>query len=196
MFDAAKGEAEKRGLTLAHFVERCLRVSIPQELPETAHVTREQMLETERRKQLAPIELAAQRTKDAVFGSSRECECGNSKSRKSKACDRCLFLDGRRQDWGIVIDAMRGSRGMSLLELCEATKSGVEFSNHRRAMLRTMQTLMEQGRVRRYWREGDEFAVSNAWGRGANSCGAGGCWAYVLTEPARSSVRKTDVSAA
>lgn len=54
--------------------------------------------------------------------------------------------------------------------------------NRRTAMLRTMQVLEEQRRVRRYWREGDVFEIAAARNSVASrlSRGGNGCWVYAL----------------
>jgi hypothetical protein len=94
---------------------------------------------------------------------TKECECGQPKSYGSTACLRCIYLDGERPKQAAVIYALRGTDGLSLVEICELV-NGYSTHSVRTGMQRTMTSLMKVGRVRRYLRD-DE---------GAN------CWAYAL----------------
>jgi hypothetical protein len=94
---------------------------------------------------------------------TKECECGQPKSYGSVACLRCIYLDGAHPKQAAVIYALRGTDGLSLIELCELVDGHVSNSV-RTGMQRTMTRLAKAGRVRRYWREDDGSS----------------CWAYTL----------------
>lgn len=109
---------------------------------------------------------------------ARECECGNPKPSDSEGCARCRFLDGTAR-WGFVIDALRGTDGLSLRELAEAT------GHHREALQRTMKKLLDVGRVRRYWREIDSTLTHRGHANFGKRIvevrsGGDGCWVYAL----------------
>ena len=107
---------------------------------------------------------------------SDECECGNEKSTKMDACNRCTYLDGTAR-WGFIIDALRGTDGLTLAELAAIT------GKHREALQRTFKRLLEIGRVRRYLRETDGMEVTrNMFGKGRRTAriGAPEQWVYIL----------------
>lgn len=111
-------------------------------------------------------------TQEPVKNRSRTCECGKRKKRSEPACPRCAYLDygGLRRGGPncnkqmLVIALLMGTDGMSIRELCNAMGRG--YSDNIPAMQRTMDSLLEKRRVRRYPREGDE---GGAWH-----------WAYAL----------------
>lgn len=106
---------------------------------------------------------------------TKECECGNAKSYGSVACLRCIYLDGERPKQAAVIHALRGTDGLSLVEIVGVVHGRMSHSA-RTAMQRTMGRLIKLGRVRRYWRE-DEGAD---------------CWAYVLDGKTESEWRECE----
>lgn len=110
-----------------------------------------------------------------------ECECGRRKSGEAKACPRCTYLDGGSAKQQLVIAALRGTDGMSLRELCLALY-GQNGPNEARGMLKTVQTLARDRRIRRYWRE-DATHTTGArkmWGIREVALAGGGCWVYTL----------------
>lgn len=105
----------------------------------------------------------------------KTCECGNERSRNAQACKRCTYLDGVREA-AFVIDALRGTDGLSITEICALTGT-----TYHEAMQRALKRLMRIGRVRRYWRETDAHLVERSpsrrkWG----TRGGSGCWVYAL----------------
>jgi hypothetical protein len=74
------------------------------------------------------------------------CECGNAKDRNADACARCIYLDGTRGK-ALVVAALRNHGRLPLAALAEAIGSS------QRAVLCTVQIMMRDGRLRRYWSE-------------------------------------------
>lgn len=104
-----------------------------------------------------------------------ECECGRPKSSGARCCARCRYLDGETPHTGAVIDSLRGTDGMSLTEIVEAIDGVWSLSGYR-SVQRTCKTLLEQGRVRRYWCEQDAFYCKGTGRQGAGD----GHWVYAL----------------
>jgi hypothetical protein len=111
------------------------------------------------------------------------CECGNLKTRSAGACDRCSYLDGRSFKQAAVIAALRDTGGASLTELADAI--GDDGPSARRAMLKTTQTLMRDGRLGRYLRENDAKEITaQRLGRAQRfRTSASTSWVYVLRTP-------------
>lgn len=78
------------------------------------------------------------------------CDCGNPKSSNMEACHRCAFLDGSYPQQAEIIDALRGTDGLTTAELLSITG---RFDS---ALRRSLKTLLQNGRVRRYWRDSGE----------------------------------------
>jgi hypothetical protein len=112
------------------------------------------------------------------------CECGNRRNNNASACPRCIFLDGRSAKQMDVIMLLREvPQGLSLVEMCRELL-GMMGHNERTSMLRTMQGLEAQGRVRRRWEETDKHVIhAQSWGvTGRIAFGASGRWVYELVE--------------
>lgn len=108
---------------------------------------------------------------------SKECECGNPKSVSAFACPRCTYLDGEYPARQFAIEALRTGGAMTLVELCVAVY-GAHTHSAATGMLRVMQRLVRQERVRRYWADGDPRTGGGWHGRdGAHA----GHWVYVLS---------------
>lgn len=116
------------------------------------------------------------------------CECGNRKSSNAAGCDRCIYLDrpGHRL-MALIICILRGTDGMTITELVAALEgintdvaSRRDQPNRQRSMLRTLQLLVADHRIRRYRRECDTVDMDfvhtrDRYGRvtGARPCAAG-----------------------
>lgn len=112
-----------------------------------------------------------------------DCECGRPKEIDLGACDRCLYLDGDETLRGKVIEVLRGTDGMNLRELCEELGMNPDNSYGQRTLRRPLSELLDDGRIRRYWRENDSVPrLARVFGRSeeVEQSGAGGGWAYVL----------------
>lgn len=113
------------------------------------------------------------------------CDCGEPRAPGLDCCARCAHLDGigRRDRAADVIEALRGSDGMSLRELCRVLGMDDSLGNGTRSMWRWVKRLMDEGRIRRYWHEDStastEHVESFRNGDGEKR-GAVGCWAYCL----------------
>lgn len=75
------------------------------------------------------------------------CDCGNPKSSNMEGCHRCQFLDGARAQQTDIINALRGTDGLTTAELLAATG---RFDS---ALRKSLKTLLTNGRVRRFWRD-------------------------------------------
>lgn len=108
------------------------------------------------------------------------CACGSPRMSGADCCARCAYLDGvgRRDSASRVIDALRGSDGMSLVALCEALDMNENIDSGLRTMWRWVKRLMKEGRVRRYWVEDSSTDKHSAFGVMAPK--AISCWAYCL----------------
>jgi len=114
------------------------------------------------------------------------CECGSPKPPGAECCDHCAYLDGidsRTDNLARVVHVLRGSDGMTLHEICEALGMDTSIRNGRRSVWRWVKTLLERGRIRRYWSESSvdvgEEAESFRNGKSKKEH-AVGAWAYVL----------------
>ena len=100
---------------------------------------------------------------------------GYSCGQRKQCCEHCAYLDGTTGIQALMISVLRGTDGMSAGELC-AEIDGRDPSG----MLRTLHTLMDAKRIRRYWREGD--AVKRKAFRGkVQNAGNAGYWVYRLS---------------
>jgi len=103
----------------------------------------------------------------------RWCECGRPKSSGARGCARCTHLDGVTPAQAEIIAALRGTDGLSVAEIVD--ELGDAGDSQYSATHRTVVRLVEQGRLRRYWRESD--AVDRLNGHvSAND----GHWVYAL----------------
>lgn len=110
------------------------------------------------------------------------CECGNEKrSKRAPACERCLYLDGWLPKQAAVIHALRGTDGLSLRELVEEIYKR-DDRNATSSMLRTVQRMERDKRIRRYEREndsveieGERFGIARNFKRSGSAC-----WVYAL----------------
>lgn len=172
VFDAINKAAASDGKSVARFITDLARAAIA-DIPDTVHFGP------------TPIRERAVRVAKAA---QLECDCGNPKSAKSEACERCIYLDGdgyERIPLAVIISMLRGTDGMSLRELCIARGMNTEKNNGQKVMRRYVALLIEQGRVRRYWRESDSEAYSDIayFGSADNAsrrAGGTGCWVYAL----------------
>ena len=112
------------------------------------------------------------------------CECGNRKTKDATACMRCEYLDGNKNA-ALVVAALRQLGSLTVRELADETRSWPQTTQ------RTLQRMLETGRVRRFWREADTFnAVKNIFAIGGGRTtrtgriSNDGCWVYALTESA------------
>jgi hypothetical protein len=121
---------------------------------------------------------------DVLLGAM--CECGQPRAMDAEACPRCSYLDGTDAIDSVarVIDALRDSNaGMSLRELCVALDMDDGLTNGCRSMWRWIQSLMSDGRIRRYWREDSQTTgpTMRSYRNGQTLReNAVGCWVYVL----------------
>jgi len=126
-----------------------------------------------------------------------ECECGRPKQRTLECCSRCRYLDvgspvatpfangyttGRHAQ---IIAALRGTDGLTILELCRELGLNTDNNNGRVSMLRTMKLLIKQRRVRRVWLEADVYELDPArLGKAPERLGRRranqGSWLYLL----------------
>jgi hypothetical protein len=116
-------------------------------------------------------------------GYSSECLCGAAKVWTSECCERCAYLDGTHAIDVEVIAAMRGTDGMSLVDLHHALGRHSSVTSGRRGILRVVQRLEGAGRIRRYWCDGDSRTVtSRMFGREEieRNVGSAGYWVYAL----------------
>lgn len=106
------------------------------------------------------------------------CECGNRKPYTAEACKRCEYLDGSaRYGCAYVIDALRGTDGLTIVELRD------QLGRQREALQRTLNRLVETGRVRRYWREdyaGTRQQRTLQSREPVEIRNVSGCWVYAL----------------
>lgn len=103
------------------------------------------------------------------------CECGNTKRPGKTACDRCTYLDGTLPSRALVIAALRGTDGLSLRELCVVMYGSYSRSKST-GVLKLMQRLLAERRVRRYEQECDVFESGGFCDRGST----GPRWIYAL----------------
>src|SRR5678816_3470413 len=118
---------------------------------------------------------------------SVRCQCGEPKGNRDVCCSRCGYLD---RGWirgvdkpgttkSAVIEALRGTDGLTLTELAAETELLP------RSILRSLRPMLDNGRVRRYWREDVNcnagYQVSS-YRNGTATLGLGAiaAWAYVL----------------
>lgn len=109
---------------------------------------------------------------------SPTCDCSAPKRPQDDQCARCAYLDGpsRAPLQRLVIDALRGTDGLSIHELCKAVHGHFDASVQR-SMLRVVLQLLANGRVRRYWVERN--VEGSQWGRYSAQVG-GAWWVYAL----------------
>lgn len=110
-----------------------------------------------------------------------DCECGRPKEIDLEACSYCLYLDGEDRP-GMIIAALRGTDGLTLRELCVELGMNSDIGNGQRDIWRYVQRLMEQRRIRRYWREEVCPTLTKATGFAGNAAyrQARAGWAYAL----------------
>lgn len=115
-----------------------------------------------------------------TLNTSWRCECGTVKHPTSPTCQRCAYLDGSTTNMADIIEALRGTDGLTLREICEAT------GRDKRRMHDSLQALMASGRVRRYMVELDAVTARRGGGLDGWDVGVGAsAWAYVLDGDAR-----------
>lgn len=108
---------------------------------------------------------------------SLTCECGRAKTKDSEACTRCRHLDGECPTVAQLISILREYNGMSTSDLA-ATAGRWDT-----AIWRTLKTMLESGRVRRYWRESDcreGIGRSRHGGTQRYNLSNSGHWVYAL----------------
>lgn len=122
---------------------------------------------------------------------SIECECGNTKDGLADACARCQFLDGKSTApaRSLIIATLRTTPDLSIVEINKAIFDGKPTQT--RSVLRALNEMVRDGRVQRFWQEGDAYdrptklpGTERFIAAGANQ----GRYIYRLTAPARGEI--------
>lgn len=106
------------------------------------------------------------------------CECGRRKEEsRFECCNECEFLDGGRDVHSETIELLR-NHDMSCTEIAKAS------GRWRDAVQRSLGLLVKQGRVARYWREGECRETESKRHQFVSKMrtGATSCWVYTLTD--------------
>lgn len=105
------------------------------------------------------------------------CDCGDAKSYRAQACDRCIYLDGK-DTGGIVIAALRrAGQALSIKEL--ENEIAIDY----RQIYRSIQRMLVSGRVRKFEEEFQYDTRRRNFGRDLVETQAmGNRWLYALTE--------------
>lgn len=108
------------------------------------------------------------------------CQCGNAKSSAAQACRECARLDGSKPRQALIIDTLRGTDGLSIREICEELDGYVDHSGNYATAMRSLQSLIRDGRVRRFKRESNGVSINVFGMHGVYAEQALTEWAYIL----------------